>query len=424
MLKFLIKGLIRDHHRSFFPVLMVSAGVFLTVILYSWITSVMSDIIKSYAQFNTGHVKIMTRAYNELSEQTPNDLSISGAGKVLADLKNMEQDMIWLPRIKFGGLLDIPDAQGITKSQGPVIGLGIDLLNSESSEIKILNLKNALVAGTLPQNKNEILISKEFADKLDVKLGEQATLLSSTMYGSMAMHNFKIAGFITFGFTVLDRSAIVADIYDMQNALDMHDSTSEIVGYSKDMVYSDKIMTEVTNKFNKAYSKSNDEFSPVMITLGSQEGLGEYLYFAEAASFIIVSVFIFAMAVVLWNSGLMNSLRRYGEIGIRLAMGEPKGTLYRYMIYEAVVIGLIGSCIGTLIGVGISYYFQLHPFNFSSMMKDSTVLMPAEVGLRVTALSYIIGFIPGVLAPVLGTMAAGIGIYRRKTSQLFKELEV
>jgi putative ABC transport system permease protein len=31
---------------------------------------------------------------------------------------------------------------------------------------------------------------------------------------------------------------------------------------------------------------------------------------------------------------------------------------------------------------------------------------------------------PGLIAPLLGTMAAGIGIYRRQTSQLFKELEV
>jgi len=36
---------------------------------------------------------------------------------------------------------------------------------------------------------------------------------------------------------------------------------------------------------------------------------------------------------------------------------------------------------------------------------------------------YFIGFIPGVLATVLGTMMAGRAIYKREMAQLFKELE-
>jgi putative ABC transport system permease protein len=43
---------------------------------------------------------------------------------------------------------------------------------------------------------------------------------------------------------------------------------------------------------------------------------------------------------------------------------------------------------------------------------------------RVTPLCYAIGFVPGLLATLLGTAVSGIGIYRRQTSQLFKELEV
>jgi len=34
---------------------------------------------------------------------------------------------------------------------------------------------------------------------------------------------------------------------------------------------------------------------------------------------------------------LMNGLRRYGEIGMRLAMGESKGQVYRSMIVESVI---------------------------------------------------------------------------------------
>jgi putative ABC transport system permease protein len=42
---------------------------------------------------------------------------------------------------------------------------------------------------------------------------------------------------------------------------------------------------------------------------------------------------------------------------------------------------------------------------------------------RVTLGSFFIGFAPGIISTVLGATIAGIGIYKRQTSQLFKELE-
>ena len=53
----------------------------------------------------------------------------------------------------------------------------------------------------------------------------------------------------------------------------------------------------------------------------------------------IVVVFLATMFIVLWNTGLMGNIRRYGEIGVRLAMGETKGQVVRSMIGEAAVIG-------------------------------------------------------------------------------------
>jgi len=138
---------------------------------------------------------------------------------------------------------------------------------------------------------------------------------------------------------------------------------------------------------------------------------------------LLVAVFISALSIVLWNAGLMNSIRRYGEIGVRLAMGESKGGIYRSMVIESTVIGLIGSLIGTFFGLAVSYYLQFIGFNMGDMMQRSSLLLTTEVRARVDALSYFIGFIPGVGASIIGTCFAGIGIYRRQTSQLFKELE-
>lgn len=424
MIRFLIKGLLRDRSRSLFPVLMVSAGAFLTVFLYSFMKGTMDDLVNSNAKFDTGHVKITTRAYEEMADQTPNDLALLGVNSLLERLRSSEKNMVWTPRTRFGGLLDIPDERGETRAQGPVMGLGVDLFSPESQEKDILNLKNAVVRGRLPQKKNEILISEEFAQKLGVKIGEVATLIGSTMNGAMAIYNFKVSGTVRFGITAMDRGTIIADIKDVQYALDMEDGAGEIVGYSENMVYNDDAMLALTQRFNDKFLRDDDEFSPIMFSLSQQSGLREYLDLVDVFGGLIVLIFVVVMSIVLWNSGLINGLRRYGEIGVRLTMGEPKGSLYRWMIYESIIIGFIGSILGTVLGLAISYYLQYTGIDFAAMMQKSTMLISNVMRARVTGWSYVIGFVPGLVASVVGTMFAGIGIYRRQTAQLFKELEV
>lgn len=425
MIRFLIKGLLRDRSRSLFPVLMVASGTFLTVFLYCFMEGYLNDFVKVNAQFDTGHVKILTPAYLDIADQSPNDLALLGVEELVTTLKKEHGELFWTPRIRFNGLLDIPDENGETRSQGPVIGLAIDLRSDGTPEHEILNLNEAVVRGRLPVLQNEIVISEELAQKLGVRVGhDQATLLSSTMHGSMAMYNFKVVGTVLFGMSVLDRGSIIADIRDVRLALDMDDGASEIVGYTPDMLYAEQAMMALARRFNDKHANPDDEFSPLALSMSEQGGLGDYMNLGKVVGGIIVFIFVGAMGVVLWNAGLLNGIRRYREIGIRLAMGEPKGTLYRRMIMEALVIGMIGSLIGTSLGVAVCLYLQYHGIDFSSMMQKSTMLLRPVVRARVTPGSYVIGFLPGLLASVMGTMFAGIGIYRRQTSQLFKELEV
>jgi putative ABC transport system permease protein len=51
-------------------------------------------------------------------------------------------------------------------------------------------------------------------------------------------------------------------------------------------------------------------------------------------------------------------------------------------------------------------------------------MIPNVVHARITITDFYLGFIPGVISTLVGTMLSGIGIYKRKTAQLFKELEV
>lgn len=423
MIKFLFKGVIRDKSRSLFPIITVMAGVMLCVVGYSWIKGAEANMIDTSAKFNTGHVKIMSRAYAEEVDQVPNDLAYIGVDALIEKLQKDFAGFLWTPRIRFGGLLDIPDAQGETKAQGPVAGMAVDLYSNTGLEAEILSLEDALVRGHIPKNPGEILISEDFAVSLGVKPGDVATLISATMYGSMAITNFTISGTIRFGVAAMDRGAMIADIKDIQAALDMVDSAGEILGFFKDFVYREEIASSVTARFNALYEKEDDEFSPVMDTLRNQTGMAELLDMMSGFGSAMILIFVIAMSIVLWNAGLMGSLRRYGEIGVRLAMGETKTHLYRSMILESLIIGFIGTIFGTILGLTLSYYLQAHGIDYGSLMKNASLVLSNVMRAKVTWFSHVIGFIPGFLATFLGAAISGLGIFRRETSQLIKELE-
>jgi putative ABC transport system permease protein len=423
MIRFLFKGLMRDRHRSLFPIIIVAVGVFLTTFLYSWMNGVLNDMTDANAKFDTGHLKVMTRAYNKLANQLPNDLALTGIDKLTETLKSEYPDYDWTARIKFGGLLDTPDENGETKSQAPAAGFGIDLLGKNSKEAARLNISKALVRGRIPDKQGEILISDEFAKRMDVGINSKVTLLSTSSSGAMAVQNFVISGTVEFGITAMDRGAIIADLGDIQFALDMQNSAGEILGYSKNMFYNSKTADKMAADFNSRYSKPDDKYSPIMLSLEDQNGLRDYLHYVDSVVFFIIGVFLIAMSAVLLNAGLMSGIRRYGEVGIRLALGESKDQIYKSLLNESILIGIAGSVIGTGLGLLLALYMQNHGIDMSGQFQNSTLMINNMIRARITSTSYYVGFIPGLLATLTGTSLSGIQIFKRQTASLFKELE-
>ena len=142
---------------------------------------------------------------------------------------------------------------------------------------------------------------------------------------------------------------------------------------------------------------------------------------------IILVVILIVVTLVLWNMGIMNGLRRYGEIGMRLAIGETKGHVFKSMVIESLIIAMIGSIFGTVLGITVTTYFERVGLDYSKAidsLSSSNFAMPNIFYPQVTPELFYIGFIPGILATVFGTMLAGRAIYKREMAQLFKELEI
>ena len=181
------------------------------------------------------------------------------------------------------------------------------------------------------------------------------------------------------------------------------------------------------SSYNIIHSDTTDIYRPIMLALRDSNQMDSLIDFSNAIMGIILIVFLVVVTLVLWNMGIMSGLRRYGEIGMRLAIGETKGHVFKSMIMESFIIGLLGSFFGTIIGISITTYFQNAGLDYSKAidsLSSSNFAMPNIFYPQVTPELFYIGFFPGILATVFGTMLAGRAIYKREMSQLFKELEI
>ena len=427
MMYFLTKGLLRDRSRSLFPVIIITITVAIVIFAIGFMKGSMNSVFQSTAVIISGHEKVVTRAYKEESQMLPNDLALLNVDQIIRNLDKEYPDHFWSPRITFGGILDMPDKNGETKDQGPVYALGIDLLKTGSRIIEIWELDKNLVNGRLPKTFNEALIGQKLANKLNITVGDTATYIGTTMHNAFTTYNFTIVGTFDLQKGQADSQMMLVDISGARKALDMENAASEILGFTHSLFYDDDKAVSLRSNYNENYSDSSDIFSPVMMALrDSSQQMGDMVEFVDAFLMIIGTIFLIIVMVVLWNMGLMNGLRRYGEIGLRLAMGESKGVVYRSMIVEAVIIGLTGTMIGTGLGLSIVYYVQENGIDYYEVvatMSTASMVMPNVFYAKITPDLYYIGFIPGLIATVLGTMLAGIAIYKREMAQLFKELE-
>ena len=421
MLRFILKGIFRDRSRYFFPVIIMSAGVFLMVFFLAFMDGYSESMVRQNARFETGHLKIVTKAYSELLAQKPYDLGLLDIGLDLDKWRKDYPQFEFVQRITFGAILDKSDSLGNSLRQGQVLGFALDLLEDDF-EIKNLRLAESMVQGRLPAARGEILVSDRTFQAMQISLGDSLMLLGSTAEGSMSFALVKIVGTVSFGYEALDRGGIIMDLSDAQSFLDMPGGCSEILGFMKDGNYDSELVNTIKEDFNARYS-TEDEFSPVMLALTDQNNMGYMLWIMDFTFMMMSLVFIIILGIVLWNSGLMSGIRRYGEFGLRLAIGEEKKHIYSFLILESLCIGTIASLLGLLLGFLVSYPLSIWGLDMSQYGKTSSLVFENVIRTKLNPGIFISGFLTGLLSSVLGTALAGSVIFKRQTSQLFKELE-
>jgi len=94
-------------------------------------------------------------------------------------------------------------------------------------------------------------------------------------------------------------------------------------------------------------------------------GLRQAIEIDLVSGLIFYVLLIIVVAFSILNTFLMAIFERTKEFGILKAIGTTPLRLTKLLLIESVTITLVGIVGGVILGIGITYYFQIHGIDFS-----------------------------------------------------------
>jgi len=241
---------------------------------------------------------------------------------------------------------------------------------------------------------NTILISEAFAKRNNIQKNQTIRLVADGLEREL-----KVIGIFKTDTPTneVSNSFAVMDIEQMQRFFGKEGKLDKI----------DLIVSESEREALIAYLS---EVLPKDVEAVSAKNRGAQVAKMIAAFDLNLSALAFISLLVamflIYNTITTNAIRRRREIGILRALGLSAGEVFFLFLFEAFLIGIIGSAIGVLLGIGLASY---------------TV---ASVAQTITALYVYVAATNVQLSPSLLWLAFGVGVLASVVSAIYPAFEV
>ncbi|MEO0156403.1 MAG: FtsX-like permease family protein [candidate division WOR-3 bacterium] len=345
---------LRNKRRSIISGTSIAIAITLIIFIQSYINGIKQNISDNVVRLLCGHIRITTKEYERRERLNPLSESI----ELSSDLyKALESDHILQisPRIKFGVLLGREDLN--------ISGLGYGI--DPEKEKKISKINERIIQGSyLDTVGNSVILGNKLAERLHLKINDTITLLTKTAYDSPAGINLIVKGIFSIGIGGFDRSVFYIPLKTAQDLLDLNGRATEIIIIVDQPVKSAKIAKQI--KLNSNYSIIPFQQNPLVNYFNSFGIVLNIIYF------IIILVACSTIA----NTMLMVVFERTKEIGMLKAMGMENNLIIMLLIFEAGLIGTVGSMVGAITGGILSYLMKYQGLDLSKFTSTTSIDMP------------------------------------------------
>ena len=283
---------------------------------------------------------------------------------------------------------------------------GIDTDNKKN----LAFLKSILIEGTEEEFKsNELIIGKELAFDLNLKIGDKINLLSSSLvntpFGNLPkQENYKIKGIFNSGFYEFDKNIIFLELSDSLIFFDKNNDDISLEIYLENPLEADGFKENIqkinTNLYIYSWIDLNKSFFSA-------------LKVERNVMFIILTLIIVVAAFNIISGLTILIKNKTKEIAILKTMGLTNKSIIKSFFLTGFVIGLSATVAGTILGVLFSHYiepiriFLSYVFNVEIFPNDIYFLdrMPSEINPVSIVIIFILALITTILASLIPAMA-------------------
>jgi len=227
-----------------------------------------------------------------------------------------------------------------------------------------------LQAGGYNNANSGCLVGSTFASDHNIKVGSRISIGTDGQYGTL-----RVTGIIAergMSFDISTDSAIVVTQDWFENTYNDKDQYSEVVVKvtSSDTASVKTIIEKQLNRNTRDKTVSVTDSKATLATI--------YSTFSTVTTFVtaIGGISMLVAGVSIFNIMMMSVNERIKEIGIMRSIGTQKKEVMSMFIYEAAIIGVIGSLIGGLLCLLAGYVISAlmlgttkYLFTMSSMMS-------------------------------------------------------
>ena len=222
---------------------------------------------------------------------------------------------------------------------------GVDL----EREKLVTNLSSYLKTKLSGINEDEIVVGNVLADRLDLRIGSEITVLIPY---NLRSYKFKVCGIFESGMYDYDLSLVYINLNKAKQIF-------EIGGFTA-------LELKITNPYRAKLLKERLQsilgFDYYILTwMDLNKNLFQALKLEKTAMFIILCLIVLVASFNISSILIMSVVEKVKDIGILRAIGMQARDVRRVFIFQGLVIGGLGIILGAIVGELLIYILKTYP---------------------------------------------------------------
>jgi len=334
MLKLAVRNIRRHTTRTALTLSAITFGVVALILSGGFVVDLLDQFAESLIHSQSGHLQIARRGFFEGGASRPQEHLISDPGPIHAFLASDPRVIESMGRLSFSALLN----NG--RADLPVIGNGI-----EPDKERRLGTSLTMIEGRPLSDKDRygVLIGQGVAHALQLKVGDQATLLANTIEGAMNTLDVEVVGIFQTISKEYDARGVLVALGDAQ-ALMQTPAVNLVVAYLARTSQTDAVAQRLAaslppDSYDVRTWRALNDFYEKTVELYDRQ-------FGVLLLIILVMVLLGAA-----NTVNMTAFERLSEFGTMRALGNRGAQVFWLVVSENVLLGFLGAAAGVTLGV-------------------------------------------------------------------------